>query len=153
MGHICIRLVVHDIFYLPILLGCMIPITICVFYTVPLLCKVKKICHTTYKTQVGARNYLSCGHHQLLRYGWILCFCISFRYKLLVLNCPRYINHVTCVTIFLLEINIVQKWWTAKKHLCRKENDLKKRSTTLHKNRTNRGKKHQREITILLLNL
>lgn len=131
MSHICILLVVHDIFYLPILLGCMIPINICVIYTVPLLCKVKK--NPPYNWKPIKRRlvqeiiYLAVTIYQLLRYGWILCFCILFRYKLLNLNCSHFINHVTCVTIFLLEINIVQKRCTAKKASLKKRKWFKEK--------------------------
>lgn len=44
MGHICIRLLVHDIFYLPILLSCMIPIkNVCVFYCATFMQSKKKL--------------------------------------------------------------------------------------------------------------
>lgn len=74
MSHICIRLVVHDIFYLPILLGCMIPKKkLCVLYCATFMQRIKKsaIQLKTYKTQVGARNYLSCGHHISVVKVWL----------------------------------------------------------------------------------
>lgn len=99
--------------------------------------------------------YLAVTIYQLLRYGWILCFCILFRYKLLNLNCSPYI-YISCNVCD--DFSVRNKYRSKemhckKKHLWRKENDLKRRSTTLHKNRTNREIKHQQEITILLLNL